>query len=185
MYIYIYIIYIPNDLLLCICHIGLFQKKDKQGMRIYFFEKKQKTLEFSSFLLYPWKCQAKQIFTPGHSGNLCLTPWLGESKVKIQPRRSIWKLHINSTSFLINPWKFHMLFLQYPWKFYILTLLFFFSGIAENYMMTVYEKIFKDAKLSMDYLLIQIGPMFHIFCGLEFLPFLFYLYIGNFVVSIL
>ena len=26
----------------------------------------------------------------------------------------------NSTSFLINPWKFHMLFLWYPWKFHFL-----------------------------------------------------------------
>ena len=34
----------------------------------------------------------------------------------------------NSTSFLINPWKFHMLFLWYPWKFHFLnpTCLFFF-----------------------------------------------------------
>ena len=30
----------------------------------------------------------------------------------------------NSTSFLINPWKFHMLFPWYPWKFHILNLLF-------------------------------------------------------------
>ena len=185
MYIYIYTLYI-YQMIYCFVYVilGYSRKKTNRGWG-YTFLKKKKPLEFSSFLLYPWKCQAKQIFTPGHSGNLCLTPWLGESKVKIQPRRSSWKLYINSTSFLINPWKFHMLFLQYPWKFYILTLLFFFSGIAENYMMTVYEKIFKDAKLSMDYLLIQIGPMFHIFCGLEFLPFLFYLYIGNFVVSIL
>ena len=28
----------------------------------------------------------------------------------------------NLTSFLINPWKFHMLFLWYPWKFHILKL---------------------------------------------------------------
>ena len=38
----------------------------------------------------------------------------------------------NSTSFLINPRKFFMLFLQYPLKFHVLNLLtlVFFTGIA-------------------------------------------------------
>ena len=39
----------------------------------------------------------------------------------------------NSTSFLINPCKFHMLFLWHPWKFQILKLpVWIFSGIAQE-----------------------------------------------------
>ena len=43
----------------------------------------------------------------------------------------------NSTLFLINPWKFCMLFLEYSWKFYFLTLpphppCLFFSGIVQS-----------------------------------------------------
>ena len=38
-----------------------------------------------------------------------------------------------STSFLINPWKFYMLFLWYPWKICILNPpVLFFSGIAQS-----------------------------------------------------
>ena len=49
----------------------------------------------------------------------------------------------NSMSFLINPWKFYLLFLQYPWKFHILNsplpLFLFFSGTA-HCKLTSYTK---------------------------------------------
>ena len=45
--------------------------------------------------------------------------------------------HGNSTSFLIEHWNFHMLFLQYPWKFHVLTplppLIWIFSGVLAHY----------------------------------------------------
>ena len=36
----------------------------------------------------------------------------------------------NSTSFLINPWKFHMIFLRCPWKFHILFSRFLLNGTS-------------------------------------------------------
>ena len=78
---------------------------------------------FSFFLLYPWKFQAKQSFTPGKSKNFFRS--LGNSKAKNQDP---WKFHIifswsnlgSSTSFLIKSWKFNTLSLWYPCNFYIL-----------------------------------------------------------------
>ena len=53
----------------------------------------------------------------------------------------------NFTSILIDPWKFHMLFLWYPWKFHFLDLpcLVFFSGIA--HLPTLPLEILEKAKL--------------------------------------
>ena len=82
------------------------EKNQTGAPRLYFFEKNK--LSF----------QRKQAFTPANSAKSCDTP-LGKSKVKNQ---GPWKFHIVfffsinpriSTSFLIDPWNFHMLFLQY------------------------------------------------------------------------
>ena len=73
-------------------HIGLFQKKSKQGgLRMYFSEKPHRIFRFPC---YPWPMEIPNEFllnTPG-----------------------------NPTSFLIDPWNFDMLFLQYPWIFHVL-----------------------------------------------------------------
>ena len=79
-------------------------------------------LEFSIFLLYPRKFQVKQSSTPGNSTKLCQIP----GKLQGRKSRSLECPHYsfffigNSTLFLINPWKLHMLFLWYPWKFHVL-----------------------------------------------------------------
>ena len=67
------------------------------GVRIYFFE----NLEFFIFLLYSWKFQTKQSSNPGIFHKIVLDP------LKI-PRPKT-KTPGNSTSVLINTWKFHML----------------------------------------------------------------------------
>ena len=65
-------------------------------------------------------------FTPKNSGenkfaaNLCDTPWKFQGQkpkpMKI-PHEFVVNTPGNSTSFLIDTWNFHMLFLQYPQKF--------------------------------------------------------------------
>ena len=46
------------------------------------------------------------------------------SRLPLSPLRilqnCVTPLARNSTSFLIDPWNLHMLFLQYPWKFHVL-----------------------------------------------------------------
>ena len=54
----------------CYTHNGLFQKKTRGELRIYFFES---PLEFLGFLLYPRKFQTKKGFTPRNSTKLCYT----------------------------------------------------------------------------------------------------------------
>ena len=88
-------------------------EKNRTGAQGYTFLKKKQAF------------QRKQAFTPANSAKFCDTP-LGKSKVKNQ---GPWKFHIVffsinpriSTSFLIDPWNFHMLFLQYCWKFHSMT----------------------------------------------------------------
>ena len=46
-------------------------EKKQQGLRTCVFEK---PLEFLGFLLYPWKSQTKQGFTPRNSTKLCYIP---------------------------------------------------------------------------------------------------------------
>ena len=95
---------------------GLFQKRSKQGI---LFSKNH--LEFLDLSLYIEKFRRKQVFTPGNSAKLCGTTW----KFQDQKPRSLEIPHEfflntpgNFTSFLVEPWNFHMLFLQYPWKFH-------------------------------------------------------------------
>ena len=61
------------------------------------------------------------------------------SKVKTQDPWKFQELFLNtlgiSTSFLIDPWNFHMLFLPYSWKLHLLKPsphpIWIFSGIAQ------------------------------------------------------
>ena len=97
-----------------------------------------------TFLKTPWNFSFCY-FTPGNSRQNKAQP-LDIPQICV---RSLWKFqgqkqrpleiphyfflgnHGNSTSFLINPWKFHMLFLWYPLKFHILNpLVWIFSGIT-------------------------------------------------------
>ena len=60
---------------------------------------------FSFFnFFYPLKFQTKQSSNPRNSAKLCYIPW------KFQRPKTKTPVG-NSTSFFINPWKFHMLFL--------------------------------------------------------------------------
>ena len=88
---------------------GLFQKKKKLtgGLRTYLI---------LCFFLYPWKFQTKQSFSPRNSTKLRYTT----QKFKGLKPRPLEILHNffliilgNSTLFLIKPWKFYLLFLQY------------------------------------------------------------------------
>ena len=80
----------------------------------------KKTLEFLSFLLYPWKFQTKQSFTHGNSAKWVLDPLENlrpKTKTPVETSHHFFLIIPEKfTSFLINPWKFHGLFLQYPWK---------------------------------------------------------------------
>ena len=109
------------------CHIfynGLFQKTNKQtnsGSWGHTFLKNPPGI-FHFFTLpleipdktehHPWKF-CKVVFHPLE---------IPSPKTKT-PGNSTWFFFLvtpgNSTSFLINLWKFHMLFLWYPWKFHI------------------------------------------------------------------
>ena len=80
-----------------------------------------------TLLLYPWIFPEKQSSTLGTSTIQTFVRSLGNSKTKNRPLEIPHYFFLatlgNSASFLINPWKFHMLFLWflwYPWKFHIL-----------------------------------------------------------------
>ena len=81
--------------------LGLFQKKSKQGF------------------------QTKQSSTLGYSTKLCKIPWKFQGQKQRLPEIPHYSFLVtlgNSTLFIINPWKFHMLFLWYPWKLHILNI---------------------------------------------------------------
>ena len=94
----------------------------RKVLRTYFFET---LLEFLSFLIYPWKFQTKQI----NSYNLyqIVSQLLEIFRFKIRttaleiPHDFFLITLRNSMWFLINLWKFHLIFLQNPWKFHIHT----------------------------------------------------------------
>ena len=96
--------------------LGLFQKKSKQGF------------------------QTKQSSTLGYSTKLCKIPWKFQGQKQRLPEIPHYSFLVtlgNSPLFIINPRKFHMLFLWYPWKLHILNILnppplplSIFSGIA-------------------------------------------------------
>ena len=108
------------------------RKKKQEGFRTYFFENPPGIFRFFTLL---WKIKTKQGFIPTNSTKLCYTP---QKFYCLKPR----PLEIphdfflitpgNSTLFLINPWKIHLLFLQSPYKVHMLnTPVCFFSDIAQ------------------------------------------------------
>ena len=81
-------------------------------------------LEFLSFLLYPRKFQNKTSPHPPHKTVLysleILRPKTKTPGLLEIPHDFFLITPGNSSLFLSNPWKFHLLFLQYPQKFHIL-----------------------------------------------------------------
>ena len=126
--------YLPTQLV-----IGLFQKKSKQGvgvgLRIYCFECPF-PWNFSFFLLYPWKIPDNTKLNPwiaGYSTKLWQIScnFLGKKQRPLEIPYYFFSVTLgNSTSFLINPWKFHMIFLRCPWKFHILFSRFLLNGTS-------------------------------------------------------
>ena len=91
---------------------------NSEGLRIYFSESAPRNFQICHFTLRnsgenkPWK-----------SAKLCDTPWKfqGQNPRPMEiPHQFFLSTPGNSTSFLIDPWNFHILFFQYPWKFYVL-----------------------------------------------------------------
>ena len=96
------------------------------------------TLEILDLSLYPKKSRRKKAFAPGNSANLCNTPWKFQSqKPRLMEIPHYFFLNTPgiSTSFLVDPWNFHMLFLQDPRKFHVLNPppppIWIFFGIAQ------------------------------------------------------
>ena len=96
---------------------GLFQKKLKQGSWGYAFFK---PLGLFIFFTLPLEIPGKTKLNPWTFHTIVLDP------LEI-PHYFFLVTLVNSTSFLINPWKFHMPFLWYPWKFHIYPLRLRFS----------------------------------------------------------
>ena len=95
-------------------------------------------LEYSFFYYTPGNSRQKKA-QPLDNPQNCVRS-LGNSKAK---NNDPWKFHTffitfgNSTSFLFNPWKLHILFLWYPWKFHILNPpVWNFSGIAQLFLIS-------------------------------------------------
>ena len=109
--------------------MGLFQKKSKQGRGGGVWEDTFLKSPLNFFLIYHWKLQTKQSSKPLDIPQNCviLDPLeIPKPKTKTLENSTFFLgAHHpfgNSTWFLINPWKFHMLFLWYPWKFRMLFL---------------------------------------------------------------
>ena len=106
----------------------LFQKKRNRGLRTYFFEPPPPWIFLFLFFTLHLKIPDKTKPHPWKFQTFLLDPL----KFQVQkPRNSTLFFLVTpskSTSFLINPWKFYMLFLWYPWKICILNppVLFFF-----------------------------------------------------------
>ena len=78
---------------------------------MYSFQNLSGILDLS---LYRWKFQRKQACTTGNSAKLCDTPLKFQGQ-KLRPMEIPHDFFLNypgnSTSFLIDPWNFHMFFL--------------------------------------------------------------------------
>ena len=82
--------------------------------------KKPETL--ISLLLYPWKSQTKQSLTPEKILQNCVTKKRYTLKFQDQKASPLFN------GFLINPWNFHMLFINTLEKCMLSTPLFVFSS---------------------------------------------------------
>ena len=90
----------------------------------YFFEPPSPPPSYNFLLFYftPWNSRQNKASTPGNSAKLRYTTgkFQGQKPRPLEiPHDFFLVTPGNSTSFLINLWKFHMLFLWYPWKFHI------------------------------------------------------------------
>ena len=99
-------------------HWAIPGKLQREWLRVYFSENPHGIFRFVTLL--------QEI--PEKSWDFCRIAWhpLQINKVKNQDP---WKVHDfflytpgSSTSFLIDPWSFHMLFRQYLWEFHVLNL---------------------------------------------------------------
>ena len=91
---------------------GLFQKNSNMRGLVYNFLKTP--LKFFIFLLYLCKFQTKQSSTPRYSTKLCQIPqkFQGQKQRPMEIPHYFFLLTLgNFTWFLINPQKFHVLFL--------------------------------------------------------------------------
>ena len=95
----------------------------KGGSRGHAFLKKK--LEILGLSLYSWKFWRKKTSSPEILQN-CYKLSKFQAQQKPRPLEISHDFFLitpeNSTSFLIEPWNFYMLFLQYPWKFHVLNL---------------------------------------------------------------
>ena len=99
--------------------IGLFQKNSKQGGWWMYYSEIPPSGIFR-FVTLSLEIPEKTSFHLLEILQNCV-PRLGNLKVKNQDPRKftlvfLYKTPINSTSFLIGPWNFHVSFLQYPWS---------------------------------------------------------------------
>ena len=94
----------------------------------------KKNLENFPFLTLPLEIRTKQSSPPWKFHKIVLNPWKfqGQKPAPMEIRHYFFFITTgNSTSFLINPWKFHMLFPHYPRNFHAHNLpVWIFSGIA-------------------------------------------------------
>ena len=108
----------------CAAYIGLFQKiKTGDWEGILYWKKPSWNFWICHFTL---RNSGEKNF---HPHKFCKIVWhsfleIARSKTKAHHGNSTWFLFLNtpgnSTSFLIDPWNFQMLFLQHPWKFHVL-----------------------------------------------------------------
>ena len=108
-------------------HSGLFQKKIQTGgLRIHFFENRPGIFHFFTI---PLEIPDKRKFNPWIIHKIVLDSLeIPRPKTTTPGNSTLFFLVTlgNSTSFLLNPWKFRMLFLWYPLKSHILNLRFNF-----------------------------------------------------------
>ena len=117
---------------------GLFQKKNREGGSedILFWKK-----PWNFFLCsVPMKIPGKTKLHSWKFGTLMYVTSLANFKAKkSRPLEILHEVFLvflwNSTLFLINHWKFCMLFYEFSWKFYMVTLprpVWIFSGIVQS-----------------------------------------------------
>lgn len=112
---------VKNLFVICWFQIWLFKIKrqgGEEGLRTCFFEKSTEISSLVCYFTFDLEIMDKTKRRPADSPKSCCTPY----KLHFQKRR--FHMMFSSLSlkiwliFLINPWKFRMLFLQYYSKFH-------------------------------------------------------------------
>ena len=102
--------------------IGLFQKKskDRRGAEdILFYPPLPPSPGVYRFVTLPLDIPKKMSSHSRNSAKFCYTPWKFQGQ---KPRTMEIQQHVflnaprNFSTFLIDPWSFDLLFLQYPWN---------------------------------------------------------------------